>query len=226
MDIRSPRDPSVALAAPLLAATLLLAGCEGPTATSSSPAARPPDRVETTGNPGELQEELPIVDLHVRDLGVIRIELLAHEAPQTVASFLRLASEGFYAGTTFHRVIPGFMIQGGDPNTKNRDPRDDGQGGPGYTLPDEFNDVPHRRGIVSMANTGRANSAGSQFFILVADRPDLDGHYTAFGRVLAGMDVVDAIARVERDQYGRYGPFDRPLEDVVIEKIELVQARS
>lgn len=169
-------------------------------------------------------EHLPVVELRVRDRGTIQIELFVHEAPETVASFLRLAADGFYAGTTFHRVVPGFMIQGGDPNSKNRDPRDDGQGGPGFTLPDEFNDVPHRRGTVSMANTGRPNSAGSQFFILVADKPELDGSYTAFGRVISGLDVADAIAAVERDQYGRYGPYDRPLEDVVIEGIEPVPA--
>ncbi len=225
MDTRSPRDQIPAFAASLLAA-LLLGGCERPAVPASTALSPQAERSAATRNADVAQEGLPVVELHIRDRGVIRIELLAHEAPQTVASFLRLAGEGFYTGTTFHRVIPGFMIQGGDPNTRNRDPRDDGQGGPGYTLPDEFNDVPHRRGVVSMANTGQANSAGSQFFILVADRPDFDGRYTAFGRVLAGMNVVDAIAQVERDQYGRYGPYDRPLEDVVIEKIELSRASS
>lgn len=222
MITRGARKETRAFAIPLLAATLLLGGCDRPAPETSGAPARGADPVAP--NPDSLQEELPVVELRVRDRGVVRIELLAHEAPLTVASFLRLAREDFYAGTTFHRVIPGLLIQGGDPNSKNRDPRDDGQGGPGFTLPDEFNDVPLRRGTVLMANTGRPDSAGSQFFILVTDHPDLAGRYTAFGRVLSGMDIVDAIAQVERDQYGRYGPYDRPLEDVVIAEIELAGA--
>jgi len=195
-------------------------------ACSETPAPKPPEQNAARSTVPETQpgERLPVVELAVRDYGIMQIELFVHEAPETVANFLRLAADGFYEGTTFHRVIPGFMIQGGDPNSKNRDPRDDGQGGPGFTLPDEFNDVPHRRGTVSMANTGRPDSAGSQFFILVGDKPELDGSYTAFGRVLAGIEVADAIAGVERDQYGRYGPHDRPLRDVVIESIELMAA--
>lgn len=161
----------------------------------------------------------PIVDLDVEGHGRIRIELLPEKAPRTVASFLDLVAKRFFDGTTFHRIVPGFVIQGGDPNSKNRDPRDDGQGGPGYTLPDEPNDVSHRRGVVSMANRGRPNTGGSQFFILLADRPDLDGHYTAFGRVIDGMDVVDAIGAVEVDTYGRYGPPDRPRTNVVVSRV-------
>jgi cyclophilin family peptidyl-prolyl cis-trans isomerase len=113
------------------------------------------------------------------------------------------------------------MIQGGDPLTKNRDPRDDGQGDPGFRLQDEINDVAHARGIVSMANSGRPNSAGSQFFIVVADRPDLNGGYTVFGRVVAGMAVVDRIVATPRDEFGRHGPPDRPTEDVVIESMRI-----
>jgi peptidyl-prolyl cis-trans isomerase B (cyclophilin B) len=164
---------------------------------------------------------LPVAVLHVRDFGDVRIELFTHRAPETVANFEKLARTGFYDGTTFHRVIPDFMIQGGDPNSKDRDPRNDGLGGPGYTIPDEFGAVPERRGIVSMANTGAPHSGGSQFFILVADEPRLDGRYGAFGRVIAGMDVVDRIARTDRDVYGRYGPRDRPLHDVVIDSIRI-----
>jgi peptidyl-prolyl cis-trans isomerase B (cyclophilin B) len=216
----SIRSLTLGLVLPL--AWVACSGAPEPTTPSeaSRPAA-PSDRSAALTEPGEL---LPVVELRVRDFGTMQIELFVHEAPETVASFLELATEGFYAGTTFHRVVPGFMIQGGDPNSKNRDPRDDGQGGPGFTLPDEFNDVPLRRGTVSMAQTGRPDSAGSQFFILIDDQPELDGSYTAFGRVIAGIEVADAIAEVERDQYGRHGPHDRPLKNVVIEEIELVAA--
>jgi len=169
---------------------------------------------------------LPVAVIHVRDKGEIRVELLAHKAPKTVENFITLAESGFYDGTTFHRVIPGFMIQGGDPNTRDRDPRNDGMGGPGYTIPDEFNDESHRRGVVSMANTGHPHTGGSQFFILVGDATHLDGHHTAFGRVVAGMQVADAIAAVERDQYGRWGPLDRPREDVVIESVTIERPRG
>jgi len=169
---------------------------------------------------------LPVAVLTVRDFGAIRIELLAHRAPRTVGNFEKLAESGFYDGTTFHRVVPDFMIQGGDPNSKDRDPRNDGHGGPGYTIPDEDSGVSHRRGIVSMANTGSPHSGGSQFFILVADAPHLDGKHTAFGRVVSGMDVVDRIAHVERDIYGRYGPPDRPLENVVIESVRIEQPQA
>jgi cyclophilin family peptidyl-prolyl cis-trans isomerase len=164
-------------------------------------------------------QEREVAVLEVRGLGEIRIELLAEKAPKTVANFKKLAGEGFYDGTTFHRVIPGFMIQGGDPNTKNRDPRDDGKGHPGYRIEDEPNDTAHLRGVVSMANRGRPGTAGSQYFIVVGNSPHLDGAYTAFGLVTAGMEVADAIAQVPRDQYGRHGPKNRPLDDVVVESV-------
>jgi peptidyl-prolyl cis-trans isomerase B (cyclophilin B) len=159
--------------------------------------------------------------LSIENFGEIRIELIPEIAPATVENFVKLASEKFYDGTTFHRVIPGFMIQGGDPNTKNRDPRDDGRGGPGYKIDDEFSEVSHTRGMVSMANTGRPNSGSCQFFIVVSDSPHLDGNYSLFGRVIEGMEVVDRIVAVERDLYGRYGPTDRPLENVVITSIRI-----
>lgn len=161
----------------------------------------------------------------VEGMGPIRIELFPDKAPKSVASLVDLAAQGFYDGTTFHRVVPGFVVQGGDPNSKNRDPRDDGKGGPGYTLADEFSDVPHRRGIVSMANKGAPGSGGSQFFIVLADQPDLDGRYTVVGRVTEGMDVADRIAGVETDRYGRWGPPDRPRQNVVIRKATATPAR-
>jgi peptidyl-prolyl cis-trans isomerase B (cyclophilin B) len=134
-------------------------------------------------------------------LGEIEIEFLADKAPGHVKNFLDLCRKGFYDGTTFHRVIPGFMIQGGDPNT--RDPKASrsthGTGGPGYSIKAEFNDTPHRRGIVSMARAGDPDSAGSQFFICVADSGFLDRQYSAFGRVVRGMDVADRIVGAARD---------------------------
>lgn len=132
-------------------------------------------------------------------------------APKHVESFLTLAGKGFYDGTIFHRVIPGFMIQGGDPNTKDPSNRQSyGNGGPGYTLPAEFNRLPHERGIVSAARAADPNSAGSQFFIVIDKAPHLDGKYTVFGEVERGMDVADKIVQQPRDRR------DNPLERVEI----------
>lgn len=188
---------------------------------SGAPGAPPGDTAGGAAGPVAPRD---VAVLHVKDFGEIRFELFAERAPKTVASFAKLAREGFYEGTTFHRVIPGFMIQGGDPNSKDRDPRNDGMGGPGFRLEDERNETSHVRGIVSMANTGAPHSGGSQFFILVADRTDLDGGYTAFGRVVAGLDVADRIANTPRDEFGRHGPADRPRENVVIERVEILPA--
>ena len=128
------------------------------------------------------------------ELGEIVIEFFPDDAPNHVANWKKLAREGFYDGTTFHRVSPGFVIQGGDPNSKDNDPYNDGLGGPGWFLDQEFNERRHLRGIVSMARGEYINSAGSQFFICLADLPYLDRQYTVFGRVIEGMDTVDAIA--------------------------------
>ena len=212
------RDARLAFRARRAAASLaLLLACSGrPDNAAKAPASVPEPPPGT----------LPMAVLQVRDRGEIRVELLSHKAPKTVENFIKLAESGFYDGTTFHRVIPGFMIQGGDPNSRDRDPRNDGLGGPGYTIADEPNDEPQRRGVVSMANTGMPHSAGSQFFILVADAPQLAGHYTAFGRVVGGIAVADAIVGVERDVYGRYGPPDRPRSDVVIEKVSIERPKT
>jgi peptidyl-prolyl cis-trans isomerase B (cyclophilin B) len=141
--------------------------------------------------------------------GEIELEFLEQKAPGHVKNFKDLARNGSYDGTTFHRVIPGFMIQGGDPGT--RDPKaprpSHGTGGPGYTIKAEFNDTPHQRGVLSMARAQDPNSAGSQFFICVADSPFLDRQYTAFGRVVRGIEVADAIVAVPRD--GRDNPNQR-----------------
>ena len=131
--------------------------------------------------------------------GNIECNFFPDIAPGHVDNFLKLAREGFYDGTAFHRVIPGFMIQGGDPNTKSPDKSRHGMGGPGYTIKAEFSKKPHKRGILSMARSAAPDSAGSQFFICVADSPWLDGQYTVFGEVVSGLDVVDAIVAEPRD---------------------------
>ncbi len=159
--------------------------------------------------------------LEVAGFGDIRIALYPELAPRTVENFIRLSDERFYDGTTFHRVIPDFMIQGGGMNSKNDDPFDDAYGNPGFTIPDEFTDARHERGTVSMANQGNPDTGTTQFFIVQRARPDLDGHYSVFGRVVAGMDVVDAITRVEVDVGGRWGTRDRPIENVVVERLRI-----
>ena len=133
------------------------------------------------------------------DFGNIKFSLLPDIAPETVRNFSQLAKSGFYNGTLFHRVIPGFMIQGGDPNTKNPDKSTWGQGGPGYNLKAEFNSRSHLRGIVSMARAGDPDSAGSQFFIVTSDSTFLDRQYTVFGEVVNGMEVADKIVNLPRD---------------------------
>jgi cyclophilin family peptidyl-prolyl cis-trans isomerase len=140
--------------------------------------------------------------------GAIDVELFDEDAPKTVENFRKLAGDGFYDGVTFHRVIPDFMIQGGDPTGT-------GTGGPGYTFEDEINDHKVERGALAMANAG-PNTNGSQFFIVTTEAaPWLDGKHTVFGRVTSGMDAVDAIAEVETDAN------DKPRQAVAIERVEL-----
>jgi len=126
--------------------------------------------------------------------GRMVVEFWEKDAPQTVANFKKLARQGYYDGTGFHRIMKNFMIQGGDPKSKNPSATDLGTGGPGYTIKDEFNSHPHVKGVLSMANTGGANTAGSQFFVMHGTDSRLDGHYTAFGHLISGMDVLDKIA--------------------------------
>ena len=140
-------------------------------------------------------------------IGEIVIRFFPDVAPGHVRNFVKLSQEGFYNGTTFHRVIPGFMIQGGDPNSKNPDRSMHGMGGPGYKVKAEFNSKPHKRGIVSMARANDPDSAGSQFFICVADANFLDWQYTVFGEVISGMDVADKVVSMKRD--GRDNPLER-----------------
>ncbi|MDE1924739.1 MAG: peptidylprolyl isomerase [Patescibacteria group bacterium] len=150
-------------------------------------------------------------------LGDITIEFLSQQAPQTVANFIKLAQGGFYDGTKFHRVIKGFMDQGGDPLTKDDSKMASwGTGGPGYTIPDEITSAnSNTAGTIAMANTGQPNSAGSQFFINAVDNPSLNSGYTVFGKVTAGMSVVTEINNVAVDAQ------DRPLTPVVITSITL-----
>ncbi len=158
------------------------------------------------------------VTLHTNK-GDINIQLFATLAPNTVANFVKLAREGFYDGTKFHRVIQGFMNQGGDPLTKDDAQKARwGTGGPGYTIPDEFSPaVTNLTGTVAMANTGQPNSAGSQFFINAADNHFLDGKYTIFGKVTSGMEVVLEINKVETDSS------DRPTSPVVLLSVTVAQ---
>ena len=148
----------------------------------------------------------PIVTIEMENGGIIKAELYPEVAPNTVNNFVSLVSKGFYNGIIFHRVIPGFMIQGGDPNGV-------GMGGPGYSIKGEFtqnrfeNNLKHDRGVLSMARTMNPNSAGSQFFIMVERAPHLDGQYAAFGKVIEGMDVADAIVNTKTDYN------DKPLAD-------------
>ncbi|WP_077622691.1 peptidylprolyl isomerase [Sediminibacillus massiliensis] len=190
---------------------LLLAAACGSTETEEQPA-------EDSDNQSNQQvdypeaEENPEVTITMEDGEEIMIELLPEAAPNTVANFISLVEDGFYDGLIFHRVIPGFMIQGGDPEGT-------GMGGPGYQIPGEFsangfeNNVKHERGVVSMARSQQPDSAGSQFFIVVEDAPHLDEQYAAFGRVTEGMETVDEIVSAERDNN------DKPLNGQQIKQV-------
>lgn len=164
--------------------------------------------------PKQTIKDNPVATIKMENNDVIKIELYPNIAPNTVSNFITLAESGFYNGVIFHRVIPGFMIQGGDPNG-------DGTGGPDYHIKGEFtsngfeNQLKHERGIISMARTQAPDTAGSQFFIMVADADSLDGEYAAFGKVTDGMDVVDNIVNAQRDQQ------DKPLKDQKMKQITI-----
>jgi peptidyl-prolyl cis-trans isomerase B (cyclophilin B) len=158
--------------------------------------------------------------------GTISIELMPELAPVTVARVVDLAKDGYYDGTTFHRVIPDFMIQGGDPNSRDRDPDNDGNGNPELRIRDEFGDAPFIRGVVGMGNKGRQNSTGGQFFIMQADNRSLDGRYTVIGRVVSGIEIVDAITTVSIDRVGRWGPKDRPIANVRMTRVAIEEVAA
>ncbi len=166
----------------------------------------------------EVTKEVGKVSVMMKtSLGVVSLELYADKAPLTVENFVKLAKSGFYDGTKFHRVIKDFMIQGGDPNSRNSDWSTHGSGGPGYKFKDEFNNVPLVAGVLAMANSG-PNTNGSQFFIVTAEAtPWLDGKHTAFGRVTSGMDIVRIIDNVKVDN----ARGDHPVVDVVLEKVSV-----
>lgn len=161
----------------------------------------------------------PVITIKMVDGGVIKAELYPEVAPNTVKNFVSLAKKGFYDGLIFHRVIPGFMIQGGCPEGA-------GTGGPGYSIKGEFtsngfkNDLKHSKGVLSMARAMHPNSAGSQFFIMVADAPHLDGQYASFGKVIEGMEVADKIVSTKTDFR------DKPYEDQVIETVTVENGDS
>lgn len=171
----------------------------------------PSNNAGSTGLPSDTASH-PVVTIEMSNGGIIKAELYPEVAPNTVNNFISLIQKGFYDGTIFHRVIPGFMIQGGDPDGT-------GMGGPGYGIAGEFsgngftNNLLHTKGVLSMARSQDPNSAGSQFFIMTDDAPHLDGSYAAFGKVTEGMDVVDAIVNLPRDGN------DRPKDPPVMKKV-------
>jgi peptidyl-prolyl cis-trans isomerase B (cyclophilin B) len=148
--------------------------------------------------------------------GNMELKFSPDVAPNHVTNLIELGKKGFYDGTTFHRVIPRFMIQGGDPNSKNPDRSKHGMGGPGFTIKAEFNDKPHKRGTLSMARAGHPDSAGSQFFICVTDSFFLDKQYTVFGEIVSGIEVVDKIVGQPRDKN------DNPIERIEM-KVKIVE---
>jgi len=195
---------------------LLLAACSSNSDTDDEkkqPEAADKDTEEDSGQAAHEQDS-PIVTITMEDGDQIQIELYPYIAPNTVDNFISLVEDEFYDGLIFHRVIPGFMIQGGDPDGN-------GTGGPGYAIKGEFssngfeNDLNHHRGVISMARSADPDSAGSQFFIMAEDSSHLNGDYAAFGQVIDGMDVVDDIVSQET------GENDKPLEDQRMEKVEV-----
>lgn len=185
---------------------LLIAGC------SKSPGVSESNNKGTDDYKSQYMGKKPVVSIQMEDGAVIKAELYPDIAPKTVDNFVGLVQKGFYDGLIFHRVIPEFIIQGGDPTGT-------GTGGPGYAIPGEFknngfnNDLRHSRGVLSMARSQDPNSAGSQFFIMVKDSPHLDGEYAAFGKVIEGMDEVDKIVNIKRDKN------DKHLTDQRIKKV-------
>ncbi|MFJ5624504.1 peptidylprolyl isomerase [Peribacillus loiseleuriae] len=197
----------------LMAVAFVLTGCGTSTESGQSEGKTVKESDEKTDYSTAVKEN-PIVTITMNNDEKIIIELEPSTAPNTVANFISLVEEGYYDGLIFHRVIPNFMIQGGDPSGN-------GSGGPGYSIEGEFskngfeNNLKHERGVISMARTNDPNSAGSQFFIMVEEALNLDGEYAAFGKVIEGMETVDAIVAAERDSA------DKPLEDQQMKKVEV-----
>jgi peptidyl-prolyl cis-trans isomerase B (cyclophilin B) len=198
------------------AAVLLAAGC-----SNEKPAAPPTPAPTPAAAPAPTAPNTNEVAVITTSEGVMVVEFYPDVAPNHVANFKKLARQGFYDGTCFHRVIKGFMIQGGDPNTKNETAKDTwGMGGPGYTVNAEFNSKHHARGILSMARANDPNSAGSQFYICHGDAGFLDGQYTVFGNLVKGDDVLEKIATTATE------PPDRPVKRINVDSIKIVPGNS
>ena len=210
------RFRSLIVASVILSTGVLFVGCTKKSQPTEDKVATPVEEQQTPESKGK-NMNLPEGNTAVLEtsMGTITFDLLPKLAPGTVENFKKLASSDFYRGTTFHRVIPDFMIQGGDPNSKNPDKSTHGIGGPGYSIKAEFSNEKHVRGIVSMARSADPDSAGSQFFIVVKDAPHLDNQYTVFGKVTDGMDVVDKIVSAPRDSR------DNPNERIEIKSVTI-----
>jgi cyclophilin family peptidyl-prolyl cis-trans isomerase len=225
----------------LLLTALLLSACAGPAIDK-----RPEEKIDNSKQEETMKKETPFAKRYLEQanhedlaaeykyaliktsLGDIKVELFSDKSPVTVNNFLNLASQGFYKNTKFHRIIKDFMIQGGDPLTRDDDPDNDGTGGPDYRFADEMNDIPLTRGNLAMANSG-PNTNGSQFFIVTAlATPWLDGKHTNFGKVVEGMEVVDKLESADTDRTTSRNPEasyhkDRPVEPIFLKDIELLK---
>ncbi len=185
------------------------------------------------GQDASKPEEKKPMDTNQKEVAVLKttdgemvVEFWPDVAPKTVENFKKLAREGFYDGTAFHRIIKGFMIQGGDPNTKDLAKESSyGTGGPGFKIPAEFNDRPHLRGVLSMARSADPNSAGSQFFVCLGTASSLDHQYTAFGKVIKGLDVLDKIGATPVTR-SPMGEASKPTTRVALESVKIVPADS
>jgi len=197
----------------VLTVILTSIGCGSKTPNNANTQSTNKENAQTPSNEvTPTQKNNPVVMITMANEEQIKVELYPDVAPNTVKSFISLVKKGFYNGLIFHRVIPEFMIQGGDPNGS-------GSGGPGYSIKGEFanngfvNNLKHERGVISMGRTSEPNSAGSQFFIMVGTKPSLDGDYAAFGKVISGMDAVDKIVNIPRDKN------DKPNQNQVMKSV-------
>ena len=211
----------------MMAAGLVAAGgasAADTPAKAAAPAAKAAAKTTAPAKAAAAGEEVAIMET---SRGRMVVEFWEKDAPKTVANFKKLARQGFFDGTGFHRIIKGFMVQAGDPKSKNPKAPDLGTGDPGYKIPDEFNARKHVKGVLSMANSGTPNSAGSQFFIMHAAAPHLDGHYTAFGHLIEGMEVLDAIANSPTGPNAMMGgEKSRPLEWTTMKSVKIVPKAS
>lgn len=207
----------------MMAAGFLFAGAAqaaDPPAGTAKAAPKAPNAQAATGQAGSAADEVAVMET---TKGRMVVEFWPKEAPATVSNFKKLARQGFFDGTGFHRIIKGFMIQGGDPKSKNPKAPDLGTGDPGYKIKDEFNTHRHEKGVLSMANSGTPNSAGSQFFIMHGMASHLDGHYTAFGHLIEGMDVLDLIANTPVGaNAGMGGEMSKPLEWTTLKSVRIM----